>query len=312
MTGATATPATPPRPVPARDDVSIASGDGRLAAWVYRPSASGPCPCVVLAHGLDGVREQRLDAVAERFVAAGLAAVVFDYRHFGASDGEPRQLVDIGRQLHDWRAAIAYARDLDGVDPDRIALWGTSLSGGHVVALAAEDHRIAAACAQASFADGLRQLAFFPLALTVRLLLAGVVDQVRALAGAAPHLIPAAGPPGSTAVITIPDGQHDLERITPPGSTSRNELCARFSLRIGFYRPRRAARRVACPLLVCVADGDRLGPPAQAVAMARAAPRGRLRRYATGHFGMYLERFDEVVADQLEFLQAHLRAQAAA
>ena len=54
-------------------------------------TATGRFPGVVLAHGWTGVREQRLDAYAERFAGAGLAALVFDYRHFGASAGEPRQ-----------------------------------------------------------------------------------------------------------------------------------------------------------------------------------------------------------------------------
>ena len=93
---------------------------------------------MVLAHGFGGVKEARLDAYAERFAAAGYAALVFDYRHFGDSGGEPRLLIDIGRQQADWRAAIAFARALEGVDGERIALWGTSFSGGHVIELAAD------------------------------------------------------------------------------------------------------------------------------------------------------------------------------
>src|SRR5690349_20947540 len=132
----------------ARTDATFESGGWRCAAWVYEPEGEGPFPCVVLAHGWTGVREQRLDAFAERFASAGLAALVFDYRHFGASEGEPRQLLDIGRQHEDWVAAIAYARTRGDVDPDRIALWGSSFSGGHVVSVAARDRRIAAVVAQ--------------------------------------------------------------------------------------------------------------------------------------------------------------------
>ncbi len=73
-------------------------------------------PCVVMAHGFGGTRTARLDAFAERFAAAGLAAVVFDYRYFGDSTGEPRQLIDIKRQIDDWRAAVAFTRTLPEVD----------------------------------------------------------------------------------------------------------------------------------------------------------------------------------------------------
>src|SRR5438270_10283107 len=97
-----------------RSDVVFDSWGLRCAAWLYRPrdgaEGTGPptegamrvptqerggLPCVVMAHGWSGVREQRLDAYAERFARAGFTALLFDYRHFGASEGEPRQLLDI-------------------------------------------------------------------------------------------------------------------------------------------------------------------------------------------------------------------------
>ena len=90
-----------------RIDVGFSSGAERCAAWLYPGRGAGRRPCVILAHGFGGVREARLDAYAERFAGAGVTALVFDYRHFGGSDGDPRQLIDIPRQLDDWRAAIS-------------------------------------------------------------------------------------------------------------------------------------------------------------------------------------------------------------
>jgi dienelactone hydrolase len=113
-----------------RRDVTFDSGGERCAAWLYTPDTPGPHPIVVMAHGFGAVRAARLWAFAERFAAAGLAALVFDYRYFGDSGGEPRQLLDVSRQLDDWRAAIAFARSLDGVDPERVAAWGSSFGGG--------------------------------------------------------------------------------------------------------------------------------------------------------------------------------------
>ena len=134
-----------------RSDVSFESGAARCAAWLYRPAAPPPFPCVVMAHGFGGTREVRLDAYAERFAAAGFAALVFDYRHFGASEGEPRQLLDVAKQLGDWRAAIAWARAQPEIDAARVAIWGTSFSGGHVMSLGAEDAQLAAIVAQVPF-----------------------------------------------------------------------------------------------------------------------------------------------------------------
>jgi dienelactone hydrolase len=112
-------------------------------------------PCVVLGHGFGGTIEARLTAFAECYARAGCHALAFDYRHFGASDGEPRQLLSIRRQIQDWHAAIAHARFMEGVDPHRVALMGTSFSGGHVVRVAAEDGEVAAVIAQCPMMDGL-------------------------------------------------------------------------------------------------------------------------------------------------------------
>jgi fermentation-respiration switch protein FrsA (DUF1100 family) len=111
--------------------------------------AEGTRPCVVLAHGFGGTVDSGLLPYAERFAAAGLDALAFDYRHFGTSEGEPRQLLSIPAQLQDYACAIAFARTLPEVDPERIVVWGTSFSGGHVVAAAVADGRVAAAIAQA-------------------------------------------------------------------------------------------------------------------------------------------------------------------
>src|SRR5512135_3340958 len=111
-----------------------------------------------MAHGFSATRDDGLPGYAEAFRDAGFVVVLFDYRHFGASTGEPRQLLDIRRQLEDYRAVIAWARSLDGVDPDRIVLWGSSFSGGHVLVVAATDPRIAAVIAQAPNTDSIASL----------------------------------------------------------------------------------------------------------------------------------------------------------
>ena len=139
-----------------KEIVRIDVADGTtIDAWLYLPpNASAPAPCVVMAHGLGGTVAMGLDAYARRFQAAGYAVLAFDYRHFGRSEGDPHHLIWIPTQLADWRAAIHYARGRAEIDGSRVALWGTSLSGGHVVTIAAEDHAIACISAQCPGLDG--------------------------------------------------------------------------------------------------------------------------------------------------------------
>src|SRR5688500_8952192 len=88
----------------ARLDVTFRSGADRCAAWLYVPDAT-PAPCVVMAHGFAAPRRDSLEPYAVRFAEAGFATLLFDFRHFGDSEGEPRQVLDVGRQQEDYRAA---------------------------------------------------------------------------------------------------------------------------------------------------------------------------------------------------------------
>src|SRR4051794_5362034 len=141
-------------PLPPRSEMRFRSGSDHCHAWLYLPAATEPPPVIVMAHGLGAVKALRLAAFAERFQAAGYACLVFDYRYFGDSEGEPRELLSIARQREDWGAAVAFARSLTEVDSERTVLWGTSFGGGHAIATAADTTDVVAAIAQCPFTDG--------------------------------------------------------------------------------------------------------------------------------------------------------------
>jgi uncharacterized protein len=296
--------------------VEFDSGGERIAAVHLAgegdafADSQGRRPCVVLAHGFAGTVDSGLLPYAERFAAAGLDALAFDYRYFGASGGEPRQLLSIPRQLEDYAAAVSFARTLPDVDPDRIAVWGTSFSGGHVVEVAIADGRVAAAIAQTPAMDGRANLIhlarYAGLQALNRLTIAGIRDALGALRGRPPVLLPAVGPPGSLAAMTTPDAEPGYRAITGP--TWRNEFAARFALTAALYRPGLKADRLPCPILVQVADRDGVAPPAAAQDAAwLATGRSEVRIYPIGHFDVYVGApFQKSVADQLHFLTRHL------
>ncbi len=290
-----------------REDVGFGSGGETCAAWFYRPQGEDPHPCVVMAHGWAGVREARLDAYAERFADAGLAVLLFDYRYFGASSGEPRQLIDVHRQHEDWTAAIAFARQLEAVDADALALWGTSFAGGHVIEIAAADHRVAAAIAQCPAADMRAALLKLPPRNAIRMAFAGIADRVAGLLGRPARYMPAVGPPGTFAAMTAPEAYPGYLALIPEDSTWRNEFAPRVALGLIFYRPIRRAPTVSCPVLVCVCDHDETTLPEPAVALAERLPRGEAIHYDSGHFDIYVgDVFEQAVTDQTEFLSRHL------
>jgi fermentation-respiration switch protein FrsA (DUF1100 family) len=287
-----------------RVDCSIPSGGDELAAWAYLPDdAHEPRPCVVMAHGFGATRAARLGEYAERFAEAGYVALVFDYSGFGDSGGEPRQLIDIGAQQDDYRAAISFARTLLQVDPEQVVAWGSSFSGGHVAALAAEDHRLAAAISQNPFMDGVATLRALGVAATMRLTVAGLRDEWARMRGRKPFVIPIVGPPGTTGAMCTPDSLPGYSAMYED-SPWVNEYAARIGLRVAWYRPGRRAESIACPWLVQVADEDAITPAAPAVAAGARAPWSQVRRYPGGHFDIYVgEGFERAVADQVSFLR---------
>ena len=285
-----------------RVDVRIPSHGEELAAYLYRPSdGDDPVPCVVMAHGFSATRDDGLPDYAEAFADAGFAVLLFDYRHFGASTGLPRQLLDIGRQQDDYRAAVQWARRADGIDPDRIALWGSSFSGGHVLTVAAADPRIAAVIAQAPYTDSIPILRRMSVRNLVPATVAALRDSAGAVLGREPVLMPAAGPPGSFAALTEPDALTGFQAIIGPESLWRNEVAARLMLTLPFFRPVRLAARLTMPVLLCVCDADTTTPPSSTITVGRRAPRAELRHYPYGNFAIYTD--PQVKIDQVDFLR---------
>ena len=302
------------------DEISFTSGRDRCAAWHFSARGDGfasvrGAPCVVMAPGFGGTRHTYgLVAYAQALAAAGLDVVLFDYRGFGESSGLPRQLVSASHQRQDYRAAIAAARRLPGVDPDRIVLWGISYSGGHIVRVAAEDGHVAAVVSLTPAMDGVAVLAQLARnAGPCQLLRAaghGLRDAQRAVTGRPPHRVPMVGEPGSKAIIAKHGAEQAYTAIAGP--SWRNEVCARTALEVAFNRPIRFAPRINCPLLVQAGTHDSITPPAAARRAAKkAGTRGELREYPVDHVDVYsCPALQHVLADQLDFLGRHLAATA--
>jgi fermentation-respiration switch protein FrsA (DUF1100 family) len=134
--------------------VEFQSGGVTVRGDMYLPEGDGPHPVIVMAGGWCYVKELRQPQYAEEFVKRGFAALIFDYRYMGASDGEPRQHIDPWKQIEDYRHAIDYLETRSDIDPDRIGSWGISYSGGHQLILGAIEPRIKAFVSNVPVIDG--------------------------------------------------------------------------------------------------------------------------------------------------------------
>jgi uncharacterized protein len=282
-----------------RQDLIFAVGGEDCAAWLYPAAGGGTAtPALVMAHGLSGTRRDRLGAFAERFAQTGVSALLFDHRGFGDSGGEP-DFFHPARQLDDWRAAIAFARSLAGVDAEQIATFGSSMGGGNALAAAAVDRRVAAVVSQVPFLDLPRQAHRPPARVAARMM----------HAAAHGRFLPAVGQPDEAAFINAPGAEAGWRHVVAIGEDSRwrNRVSARWLLGRP-YRPARYAAKLHCPWLVCVGEADRVAKPGPAITAARRAPLGELRTYpSVDHFDIYDgSEHEAVVADEIEFLRRHL------
>ncbi len=271
-------------------------------------------PVVVLAHGLAGTQDAGMWPFAEAFAEAGLHSVTFDYRGFGASEGEPRQVVSLAGQIADLHAAVDTAKELPGVDPSRVVLWGISLGGGHVVSAAAERDDVAAVVSAVPMVDGLAAARLATRHHSARQLLGstgrGIASAVRRRAGLGPALIPVVARPGEVGALTLDGAYEDYLAIAGP--TWRNEVAADVVMELGTRAPAKAAGSLRVPWLVQVADFDRSAPP-HATMKAAFAGRAEVRHYPGDHFDLFAGKpfHEAAVAHALHFVRRHVGVPAA-
>ncbi|UUP16444.1 alpha/beta hydrolase [Nitratireductor thuwali] len=271
---------------------------------LYEPAnTAAPYPVVIMAHGFSGTQQGSLARTARNFAGNGIAAFTFDYRGFGESGGAVRQVVDIHKQQADWRAAIEFVRGLEAIDRHRIAIWGSSLSGAHVVEVAAQDEEISAVVAQVPFNGFPDKVEGRSARDNLSLLWAAVKDRVRGWLGLQPLYVTVVGRSDDLAVIATDRAEAIIASLQ--GTHWQNKVAPRVILDMAiWYRPSKSAHRLRMPILVCLAERDEHTPPHLGQQIADAAPHAEVLIYPCTHFDFYEEAIRQrLVRDQTTFLK---------
>ncbi len=276
----------------------------RCAGNLLLPEGADRVPVVILGHGFAAERAFALPEFAEAFVRNGIAAYYFDYRCFGDSEGEPRHWVDPARHQQDWRNAIAHVRSMREIDATKIALWGSSFSGGHVLQLAAEDEGLAAVIAQVPHVSGPATIAGLPIKNIVQGTLAGLKDVFGSIAFGKPFYSPVIGRPGDFAAMSSEECWDGWFAMVPEGSSWENKVLSRIFLKLALFSPIRNAHRITAPTLVIAGKHDTVTPPDAAAETAKRIPKGEFHLLDCNHFEVYKgEMFNKVIALEIEFLK---------
>jgi fermentation-respiration switch protein FrsA (DUF1100 family) len=248
-----------------RQDVTFKSQGLDCAAWYYVPAGLKPGetrPAIVMAHGFSAVKEMYLDNFASKFAAAGFVVLVFDYRFFGGSAGEPRGQLLWPEQVMDYRNAITWAALQPEVDQKRIGAWGTSYSGGHVMYLAAYDRRIKAVVAQVPITDvWSTYMGKWPAHQQAGYLGWLARNRAERVATGTLNEIPVAAPEGKPSVWPLQEWYDAFMELSAPAPSWRNGILVESLETHITYEPMAPIARIApTPLLMIIAADDVITP----------------------------------------------------
>ena len=257
-------------------------------------------PTVVMAPGLGAERTFGYPAVAERFADAGYAAFLFDYREFGASDGDS-QAVHPANQRADYEAAIDRVGRVDAVGRE-IVLWGASLSAAHVLTLAAERRDVDAVIGAVPMLDGRAIARRRGGRYLARSGLAGIRDLLGYRLGRG-RTVPIVGGTEELAAITEPGTKRKYLDLVDRESTWRNETPARSLLRVANYRPVERIAEIRAPTLLLAGTDDAIVDSDAVVSAGERLSRGTVVSMPADHFSPFGEDFEPAVGHQLSFLR---------
>jgi len=243
-----------------------------------------------MGHGLGAQKDFKIPDFAQRFLKQGIAVVAFDYRTFGGSDGEPRQVISVSMQLDDWTSTLKYifshAHELS-IDEDKVAIWGSSFGGGLVLAVAAKDEfrdKIKGVISQVPFVDGFESLTACLRLSPVWNLLKGtaysIKDIVRRTFGLNRQYIPLLGSKADDLRLLFSDDSYDgYNKIIPKeGGLGgwKNQVSASIVLEFPLFRPTLYADQINAKVLLIAAENDLLCPVAGVTKVAEKLKKKRI------------------------------------
>ncbi|MRI01629.1 hypothetical protein GH721_13880 [Kriegella sp. EG-1] len=127
-------------------NIEFKSQGATLRGRLYLPeNKSKKRPVVIMAHGFTTtINGMTADKYAEKFREAGFAALLYDHRNFGISDGEPRQEINFWVQSRGYIDGIDFVITQPEIDISKIAIWGASLSAREAFLVGSVDERVKA------------------------------------------------------------------------------------------------------------------------------------------------------------------------
>ncbi|MFD5199039.1 alpha/beta hydrolase [Streptomyces sp. NPDC058375] len=270
--------------------IEFPSGGVRLKGDLYLPDgAVGPVPGVAYGPGFGGVKEMLIPAYAKALNQAGIAVLAFDYAGFGSSEGEPRQHMDLDAQQQAYRDALEYLSAHPDIDAERLGLFGTSMSGGHALAVASTDARVRSTVVLIPFTG-------LDLSTQPAELVTAIEDAAgRMAAGEEPQMIPSSGKPGEIAAMNSDGAWEWTQRMTADAPTYRNEVTLASLWNLANYYPATQLQAISAPLHVVLAADDAITPVGPARKALEPVVGVEIVEFPQTHFELFDDHLQETI-----------------
>lgn len=295
-----------------REHVEFLAESVMLRGFFYPASdVKGAAPAVVMAHGFAGTKEMGLEEYAECFQRNGLSVLIYDHRNTGESEGSPRFDLDPVAQWRDYSHAVSYMQLRDDVDENRIGAWGTSYSGGSVIAAAALDRRIKCIVSQVPLISGYENI----LQLMPLQELDGVIamlneDKLSRAKGNAPTMMPICGREGDPCIFPgerTYDYYHEQAQKNPNVQWENLVTLRSLEYVLEYDVSSYLSRVSPTPALMIVASEDRSTPSDLALrAYERMLQPKDLLIVQGDHYRSYIEEFDTTSHAACDWFVKHL------
>jgi len=263
-------------------EFEFTSGGETVRGDLLLPDGAGPFPIVVMAGGWCYVKELRQPQYAQDFVRRGFAALIFDYRRMGASDGQPRQHIEPWDQIEDYKNAITFAASLPEIDASRIGIWGISYSGGHVLIVGATDPRVKSVVSNVAVIDGYETMWRMHGTVRFRMLKELIAEErlKRTESGTHSYMPMSGTPTGPDDELSVwPDDDvkkvfEELQATQAPRHEHRNTIASAERL-LEYNAAPFAKRLLNVPTMMIVADSDDITMWDQEIAAFESIPSSR-------------------------------------
>ena len=303
-----------------RRDVEFPADDGTvLRGWLYQPVQETDrqqlYPAIVMAHGYGAVKELYLDSYAEFFARSNFVVLLYDHQNFGESSGEPRQEIDPNKQVQGYSSAITYLQSLTTlVDAERLGVWGTSYSGGHVLVVSAKDKRVKCVVSQMPSISGTKNLKRRNKTDEEyqKLIKAFQRDRKERAEGTTPRIIPIIRPEVQPDWWNFFDVGHASEEDKWRYKNWKNEQTLRSVEMYGEYNPEEYVESISpCPLLMIVADNDTVTFTEDEIELfeKKAGEPKKLLKFHGDHFSAYKEQFQLTAKAANEWFTQYLQGE---